>query len=81
MSDETPQVRVIVPSFEATDPPTSPLWRLEDGRWLTLLTPSQLGGLPQGTRVVDLFGTTHRVGWDELDDDIRYGYTAYGLEQ
>lgn len=54
-------------------------FRLEDGRMIKLLTPLQLEAMPKGTLLFDVCGDPAVVG-DDLDDDVRGGFTAYGIE-
>lgn len=53
-------------------------WRLEDGRVIGLLTPEDLENTPDGTLLYDIEGNSAVVGKDEIDNDVRYGYLAYG---
>jgi len=53
-------------------------WKLPDGRTILLLTPEQLAQEPAGTELVATNGEIVVVGRDYLDDDTRYGYTAFG---
>lgn len=47
---------------------------------LKLLTPSQLKTKPKGTVLYTISGFRVVVGEDEIDDDTRYGFLAYGEE-
>lgn len=53
-------------------------WTLDDGRVIRLVTPDQLKNLAPGTKVLDIFGEVGVVGQTVLDDDTRFGYTAWG---
>lgn len=63
------------------------IWKLDDswiastlkGKKIKLLTPEQFSQLPPGTKVVTIAGEEKIVGKDELDDDTRFGYLAFGL--
>lgn len=51
-------------------------------RWdehLWLFTPEELAQLPQGTRVTSIMGDSKIKGQDPLDEDTRFGYTAWGV--
>lgn len=37
--------------------------------------------LPNGTKLVDIMGRTVTVGEDKIDNDVRFGCTAYELVQ
>lgn len=50
-----------------------------EGRWISLLTPEQLERMPEGTRLVTINGQERIVGKDNIDNDIRFGYLAYGI--
>jgi hypothetical protein len=53
------------------------------GRWdekLFLFTPEELNKIPDGTVVSCIDGRDYVKGTDILDDDIRFGYTAYGVK-
>jgi predicted DNA-binding WGR domain protein len=54
-------------------------FRLDDGRFLRLLTPAALKKLPYGTPLVDVNGEDFVSGEDELDDDERGGLSGYGI--
>lgn len=56
-----------------------PLWKLRDGRTITLLTLAELKGLPDGVVVTCIDGTEAVKGVDDIDDDTRAGLLAYGL--
>jgi hypothetical protein len=48
------------------------------GRIINLLTPDELGLLPEGTVLGCINGKTVVKGKDEIDMDTRYGRLAYG---
>lgn len=52
---------------------------LENGTPIFLLTPNQLNSLDDGTPVYSIFGEKKTKGEDDIDMDIRAGYTAWGL--
>ncbi len=56
-------------------------WALEDGstRHLHLLTPEELLEVPAGAVLTSIMGNNATVGKDDIDDDTRYGYTAWGF--
>jgi hypothetical protein len=58
-------------------------WVIESGpfagRLMHLLTSSELIALPPGTSLICIDGSTVVTGEDEIDDDTRYGFTAFGL--
>jgi hypothetical protein len=62
---------------------TRPIWRLNDGRTMRLITPAELTTLPVGTVLVDIFGQEAIKGGtrrqDVIDGDTRGGYLAYGI--
>lgn len=53
-------------------------WTLHDGRKITLLTPKEFLGVPDGTILYDIMGEPHIKGVDKIDDDTRGGHLAYG---
>ncbi len=50
-----------------------------NGRTIWLLTPEELGSQPAGTVVISIMGEEKIVGQHYLDDDTRYGHTAWGI--
>ena len=57
---------------------------MQDNTWgdnLWLLTPTELRNLPKGTPVESILGDEKFAGIDEIDEDTRYGYTAWGLHE
>ncbi len=56
-------------------------WELDDGRVMNLLTPEDLKSITDGTELLCIDGSTVIKGEDELDNDTRSGYLAYGLEE
>ncbi len=54
-------------------------WKIPDGRFIFLITPEQLSSLKDGTKLINIFGQTFTVGIDNIDDDTRGGYCAFGL--
>lgn len=53
-----------------SDRQSDPLW---------LLTPEELAEMPTGTELVCINGNRYIVGVDDIDDDTRGGYIAFGL--
>ncbi len=49
------------------------------GKDISLLTVDELARLPDGIRVVSIFGEEKVKGRDYIDDDTRGGRLAYGL--
>ena len=62
-----------------------PKSRRNDNRWtdepdpLWLLTLDELATVPEGSVLTSINGDTKVVGMDYIDDDTRFGYTAYGF--
>ncbi len=56
-------------------------WLLEDGRQIALITPEELPTLPDGTVLICIDGTSATLGQDEIDDDTRFGFLAYGIPE
>lgn len=54
-------------------------WRLDSGDYIDLLTPAQLHRLPRGTVVTSIMADVKVVGRDEIDEDTRGGFTAWGI--
>lgn len=50
-----------------------------EGRTIWLLTPQELRSQPAGTVVISIQGKEAIVGQDYLDEDTRYGHTAWGV--
>jgi hypothetical protein len=46
---------------------------------LWLFTPDELDQLPSGTEVVSNLGKRKIKGQDELNNDVRWGLTAWGI--
>ena len=46
---------------------------------IQLLTQQQLGSLPNGTILVNVFGEIKRSGFDQIDTEERGGLTAWGI--
>lgn len=44
-----------------------------------LITPEHLVELPDGTVLYNIFGKPHTKGVDEIDDDTRGGFIAFGF--
>lgn len=44
-----------------------------------LLTLNDFNNLPDGTKVIGIFGETCIKGIDDIDNDTRAGYMAYGI--
>lgn len=57
-----------------------PLWELKDGRKFNLVTPREFHALKDGTQLLCIDGKTYTKGKDEIDEDTRGGYMAFGLE-
>ncbi len=53
-------------------------WDLKDGRTIYLLTPEQFSGLADGTKVISINGAEKTKGVDDIDQDTRFGYLAWG---
>jgi len=53
---------------------------LNHGKKIMLVTPEEFKALPNGTVLLDIFGTPHVKGRDEIDQDTRFGHLAFGLE-
>ena len=49
----------------------------ENGLWL--FTPAELESLPDGTVVESIMNDFSTKGVDHLDNDTRFGHTAYGI--
>ena len=64
-----------------------PMTRQNGNSWdggddpLWLLTPDELAQLPDDTVLGCIDGTTVIKGHADLDDDTRFGVTAYGLRE
>lgn len=56
-------------------------WSSGDEDPLWLLTPAELKEMPEGTVLHGIMGDTATVGTDEIDDDTRFGVTAWGLRE
>jgi hypothetical protein len=52
------------------------LWD-DDGLWL--FTPTELAQLPDGIELTSISGDTAIKGADPIDEDTRFGYTAWGV--
>lgn len=50
----------------------------ENGLWL--FTPDELKLIPDGTELTSISGDLCTKGLDYLDDDVRFGHTAYGIK-
>ena len=46
-----------------------------------LITPEQFQQLPDGTEVTSIFGEKKVKGQDEVDQDTRFGYLAFGFPE
>ena len=55
-----------------------PTWTLDDGRVIALLLPDDVEHLDVGTELLTINGERATVGRDEIDNDTRGGYLAYG---
>lgn len=55
-------------------------WTLDDGNKIYLITPEEYKKLPDGTKLIDIFGETFIKGIDIIDQDTRFGYIAFGLK-
>lgn len=49
-----------------------------DGRILELVTPEEFEALPDGTVLYSIIGERVTKGVDDIDDDTRAGYIAFG---
>jgi hypothetical protein len=56
-------------------------WQLENKEWISLITPKEFQSLEKGTLLIDIFGETVIVGQDEIYQDTRGGFLAYGFPQ
>lgn len=56
-------------------------WNLKDGRIIWLLTEEEFRALPNGTKLISIFGEVVTKGIDTIDMDTRYGYIAFGVEE
>lgn len=56
-------------------------WTLDDGRTIWLLTEEEFKALPNGTKLISIFGEVVTKGIDTIDMDTRYGYIAFGVEE
>jgi hypothetical protein len=56
-------------------------WRLPNGEEFDLLTPEEFRDLPDGIELLSIFGERVVKGRDDIDDDTRYGYVAYGVRE
>lgn len=54
-------------------------WKLKNGEIINLVTLEKFKKLKKGTKLVCIDGTTVIKGKDEIDDDTRFGYMAYGI--
>ena len=63
----------------ATRDTNNPWDKSEDPLWL--LTPDELKAVPDGTVLHGIMGGTTTVGVDVIDDDTRFGVTAWGLRE
>ena len=50
-----------------------------EGVTIQLITPEEFAKLPDGTKVVSIHGEEKIKGTDEVDQDIRFGYLAWGF--
>ena len=53
-------------------------WPLENGQFISLLTLKEFNELPNGTKLVNIFGEELEKT-DQTDKDTRGGFVAYGL--
>ena len=56
-----------------------PVWELEDGRVVELITADQYENLPDGVTLTCISGKGVIKGTDYVDWDTRGGYIAYGF--
>lgn len=61
-------------SWETKDKPSIP-----EGSTIELLQPAELETLPDGTVLYDINGVKAVKGTDNIDDDTRGGFLAYGI--
>lgn len=54
-------------------------WSTPDGQDLLLLTPEEFERVPDGMELVSISGERVVKGRDAIDDDLRFGFMAYGL--
>jgi hypothetical protein len=64
-------------AYEASDGTMVVPWRVS--YIIELQTPDQIADLPDGTVLRSIGGDTAVKGRDSIDDDTRYGRTAWGL--
>lgn len=60
------------------------MWRLKDGKEIFLLTIDELKRLPENEKIISIMGEKRLVkeeGLEPPDDDTRYGYTAWAIDQ
>ena len=56
-------------------------WKFADGRIIWLLTEEEFQALPNGTKLISIFGEVVTKGIDYIDMDTRGGYIAFGVEE
>lgn len=52
-------------------------WSAETNLWL--LTEAEFAQIPDGTQVESIGGVKKTKGLDKINDDIRFGYLAWGI--
>ena len=52
-------------------------WDENDELWL--FTPEEFDQLPDGIELTNIVGTRATKGRDEIDQDVRFGYLAWGV--
>ena len=55
-------------------------WNLKDVRIIWLLTEEEFRALPNGTKLISIFGEVVTKGIDTINMDTLYGYIAFGVE-
>ena len=55
------------------------LWDNKGADSLYLFTPEELKKLPDGIVLESIMGDFKTKGKDYIDDDVRFGHTAYGV--
>ena len=54
-------------------------WDLNNGRKIYLFTPEEFEKLPHGACVISISGIEKQKGVDICDQDVRFGYIAWGM--
>ena len=73
------KINIRFPQFEAVENNPCGDWKLDDGRTIVLLTAPQLRSLKQHApkaMLISIFGESVEAQF--CDEDIRFGYVAFG---